>query len=267
MPFPRPAGAICALVVLVGCSGDARVADRTSPVVATAPPSSTIRTGPMTPTDPSRISITEAAAIVELGRSGADVPHGEHVHGHSDGTRELEVPLFTGDAATLANQWLAAEASVPRFDTLDEARSLGYVRASAPSPGVGTHWVLWSQIAKPFDPAWPAMLLFDETEDPDTLVGYSYWLQSSTQPDGFAGPNDHWHQHTGLCVVYGWVDREESAGPEACAGTYLAGGDLWMLHAWPVPGWENRLGRFASIHPTLCPSRYGTPDIVRCPGT
>ena len=204
---------------------------------------------------------------MQLGQTGADVPHSSHSHGHSDGTRDLEVPLFTGDAAVFANQWLAAEASVPNFDSLDEAKALGFVRAAAPSPGVGTHWVLWSQVAEPFDPAHPAMLLYDETEDPAVLVGYSYWLQSPTEPVGFAGPNDHWHQHTGLCVVNGWVDREESTGPSACAGTYLAGGDLWMLHAWPVPGWQNRLGRFASIHPTMCPSRYGTPDILRCPGT
>jgi hypothetical protein len=222
----------------------------------------------MTPTDPARISANEAEAIVQLGRSGADVPHTEHAHGHTaDGSSSLEVPLFTGDAATLENQWLAAQASVTAFDTLDEVRALGYVRASAPGVGVGTHWVLWSQVAEPFDPARPSMVLYDERGDPDVLVGYSYWLQSPTEPVGFAGLNDQWHQHTGLCVVNGWVDREEAVGPQACAGTYLAGGDLWMLHAWPVPGWQNRLGRFASIHPSLCPSRYGTPDIIRCPGT
>ena len=139
------------------------------------------------------------------------------------------------------------------------------MRASAPGPGVGTHWVQWSQVAKPFDPAHPAMVLYDETSEPARLVGYSYWVQSPTEPIGFAGPNDRWHQHTGLCVVNGWVDREEAEGPATCAGTYLAGGDLWMLHAWVVPGLENRLGKFASIHPSMCPSRFGTPDIVRCP--
>jgi hypothetical protein len=175
--------------------------------------------------------------------------------------------LFTGDAATFADQWLRAVASVPTYDSVAKALALGYVRASTPSAGVGTHYVLWPQIAKPFDPTRPAMLLFDEHRQPAVLVGYSYWLQSPTEPEGFAGYNDHWHQHTGLCVVNGWVDREEAAGPDTCAGTYLAGGDLWMLHAWVVPGYRNRNGRFANTNPALCPPKYGTPDILRCPGT
>ncbi len=125
--------------------------------------------------------------------------------------------------------------------------------------------MLWSQIAKPFDPAHPAMLLFDERKRPAVLVGYSYWVQSPTEPVGFAGANDQWHQHTGLCVVNGWVDREEAASPAQCAGTFLAGGDLWMLHAWVVPTAPDKLGKFATFNPNLCPPMALTPDIARCP--
>jgi hypothetical protein len=182
-------------------------------------------------------------------------------------TKQLEVPLFTGDAVTFADQWLAAQRTVPDVDTTGEAAALGYVRASSPGPGIGTHWVLWSQIAKPFDPGHPAMLLFDERKQPAVLVGYSYWLQSASEPVGFAGSNDHWHQHTGLCVVNGWVDREEAASPERCAGTFLAGGDLWMLHAWIAPAFPNELGRFATFNRLLCPPAAGTADISRCPDT
>jgi hypothetical protein len=109
------------------------------------------------------------------------------------------------------------------------------------------------------------MLLFDERRSPAVLVGYSYALQSPTRPDGFAGPNDHWHQHRGLCVEGGWVVREQAPGPEACNGTYIAGGDFWMLHAWVVPGWDNRKGEFAPFNPKLCPPTVGTPDVNRCP--
>jgi hypothetical protein len=109
------------------------------------------------------------------------------------------------------------------------------------------------------------MLLFDERRQPAVLVGYSYWLQSATPPVGFAGSNDEWHQHTGYCVVNGYVDREEAPSAAQCAGTYLAGGDLWMLHAWVVPAYPDRLGKFAVYNPSLCPSRIGTPDISRCP--
>lgn len=224
-----------------------------------------MRTGPLTPDDPERITAADATAIELLGSTGATEPSSMHAHGHGSAAAVVEFPLFTGDAATFGAQWLAAQSAVPRFDTVEEARALGFVRASAPGPGVGTHWVRWQQVLLPFDPAEPSMLLFDESMTPATLAGFVYWVSRPTEPDGFAGGNDGWHQHTGLCVVHGWVDREVAGGPDRCAGTYLAGGDLWMLHAWVVPGLENRLGRFANIHPSLCPPRYGTPDIARCP--
>ena len=111
------------------------------------------------------------------------------------------------------------------------------------------------------------MLLFDgrEGRHQGELAGYSYWLHDDAEPQGFAGPNDHWHQHQGICVVNGFVDREGAAGPDVCAGTYFGGADLWMLHAWVVPGWENRWGPFTTMNPSLCPAVAGTPELARCP--
>ena len=51
------------------------------------------------------------------------------------------------------------------------------------------------------------MLLLDERDGADDLVGFSYWIRADA-PEGFAGANDVWHQHTNLCIVNGWVDRE-----------------------------------------------------------
>jgi hypothetical protein len=205
----------------------------------------------------------EADAIVSLGSTGAGVPTSDSDHAHTDVSAEMV--LGPADAPIFAAQWNAAQGAIAPHDTEDEALALGYVRATAPSGGIGTHWVLWSQIAKPFDPATPSMLLFDERRDPPVLVGYSYALSSPARPAGFAGPNDHWHQHRGLCVDGGWVVREQAPGPDACDGTYIAGGDFWMLHAWVVPGWDNRKGDFAPFNPKLCPSNVGTPDVNRCP--
>jgi hypothetical protein len=234
----------------------------TSPATA-RPPATTTRVGPLTPSDPGRIGTTDADAIDRLAATSADAP--ARPHGHEAAYDAFEYPLFTGEQAILESQWLRARASTSRIDTREEAARLGYVRAAAPGSGVGTHWVLWTQIARPFDPARPAMLLFDERREPASLVGYSYWLQSDQVPDGFAGPFDEWHQHNGYCVVNGWVDRENVASAEQCAGRFLAGGDLWMLHAWVVPGFPNPNGRFAVFHPALCPSSSSGPDIARCP--
>ncbi|MFM2079259.1 MAG: hypothetical protein RJA49_3149 [Actinomycetota bacterium] len=206
----------------------------------------------------------QTLAIVFLGATGAGRPAG-HV-GHHFGAAP-DHRLAEDQQAIFDAQLSAARGAAPRFSTIQKAAALGYVRASVPSPGIGTHWVLWSQIAKPFDPTHPAMLLFDEKRHPAVLVGYSYALQSPTLPEGFAGDNDQWHQHAGLCVdpISGWMIREGAASPDACSGTYIAGGDFWMLHAWVVPGWDNRQGRFAVFNPKLCPPAAGTPDIMRCP--
>jgi hypothetical protein len=218
---------------------------------------------PVSEPGPQRLAPGEAEAIIALANTGAGQPVGNSGHLHTDPV--AEVPLDSSDATLFASQWRVAQAAIPQLDTLEKASALGYVRAAAPVSGIGTHWVLWSQIAKPFDLAKPSMLLFDEKRNPAVLVGYSYALQSPTRPHGFAGDNDRWHQHRGLCVKNGWVIREEASGKDACDGSFIAGGDFWMLHAWVVPGWENRQGRFATYNRKLCPRNEGTPDFMRCP--
>ena len=246
-----------------GQSADRSTVDGTGP-----------RVGPLTPIDPTRLSADESAAIVALGRVadarlpdwfGTDAAASLAHHAHAMAGPATTVPLTSGERATLEAQWAVAVAASATFDTEEKAAAAGYVRAAVNGPGVGVHWVRWSLVDTPFDAAHPAMLLFDERREPARLAGFSYWVRSATAPEGFAGPNDVWHQHAGLCVVNGWVDREEAAGPKECAGTYLGGRDLWMMHAWPVPSWNNRWGDFATLNPSLCPANAGTPDISRCP--
>src|SRR5262249_404570 len=96
------------------------------------------------------------------------------------------------------------------------------------------------------------------------LVGFSYWMRSPIEPDGFAGGADDWHRHFGLCFdATGLLDREGVSAAQ-CAGTWLNGSDLWMLHAWVVPGTGDADGVFAALSPSLC--RANAPDIERCPG-
>nr|MDT0667281.1 hypothetical protein [Micromonospora sp. DSM 115978] len=78
-------------------------------------------------------------------------------------------------------------------------------------------------------------------------------------PEGFAGPNDGWHFHAGLCYVRGIVvpvggDDVRQANCEQVGGTVRGGvGDsqMWMMHAWVVPGWESPWGLFSSENPEL----------------
>ncbi len=234
------------------------------------------RVGPLTPTDPARLRADESAAIVALGRVadrlppdwfGKDAAANLSHHAHAMAGPATTVPLTSTERTGLDAQWAVAVDASATFDSEEKAAAQGYVRAAVNGPGVGVHWVKWSLVDTPFDAAHPAMLLFDERREPARLAGFSYWVRSATAPEGFAGPNDIWHQHAGLCIVNGWVDREEATGPKECAGTYLGGRDLWMMHAWPVPAWKNRWGDFATLNPSLCPANAGTPDISRCPDT
>ena len=77
-------------------------------------------------------------------------------------------------------------------------------------------------------------------------------------PDGFAGENDHWHQHTfngGLCIAAsGIVVGAESTSAGDCekrGGHKIALTDIWMLHDWAAPGFDCSWGVFASECPEL----------------
>jgi hypothetical protein len=204
---------------------------------------------------------SEVDAIIALGATGAErPPTDEHQHGGSHSGHAVGAV----DQEVLDTEIETARLVIADLDTIEKVAARGYVLATAPSPGIGTHWVRWSQILEPFTPGNPSMVLFDHSKSHPVLVGYSYAVQSASEPEGFTGKADMWHRHAGLCVALsGWVIRERSAGPDECDGSFIAGGDFWMLHAWIVPGWDNRDGMFAPANPKLCPKDTG-PDFLRC---
>jgi hypothetical protein len=201
------------------------------------------------------------------GGHGSD-HHGSDHHGGADASRHPAAdPLAPADQQRFDEQWAAAVAGAAALATPELAAAAGYVRASPHAAGVGAHWVSWPLLARPFDAARPSMLLFDERPGREpSLAGFSYWVRSDGgAPDGFAGEADQWHRHQGLCFVDGWLLREDVPAADACAGAWLDGGDLWMLHAWVVPSVPNGEGPFAGRNPALCPAdREQIPDALRC---
>ena len=123
-------------------------------------------------------------------------------------------------------------------------------------PRIGSHWLKTSALANGFDPGEPEMLLYDGNGLDARIVGLSYLglTDPENPPEGFAGPNDLWHQHIGLCLkgtrVIGDVDTTEEQCRER-GGEKNALDDLWMTHAWVVPGWESAWGTFSAEHPDL----------------
>ncbi len=167
--------------------------------------------------------------------------------------------LTTEEQEALQSQLALAASIVPLYDTVAEAEAAGYVQSAENVDGVGRHFVKWSLVDRPFDPEYPSMLLFEVVkygEEP-VLVGLSYWVTSVEAPEGFAGDTDEWHQHFGLCFEGGWLVGEDISDRGACGGDWINGSDLWMLHAWVVPGMENRLGVFAARNPKLCERSCG----------
>jgi hypothetical protein len=96
-------------------------------------------------------------------------------------------------------------------------------------------------------------------------------------PEGFVGPNDHWHRHSSVCIKNGPSGLEVPFPADAdvtraqCAdvqGSFL---ELtgYMVHAWVVPSWESPLGVFSHDNPDVrcADGTYKTDKAGFCQGT
>jgi hypothetical protein len=176
-------------------------------------------------------------------------------HGHSGPSAQVAIT----DPATrnlLAQELATARDAALRYPTAADAMAAGYRRVTAYIPCIAAHYINLRLIDGKFDPAAPEMLLFDGNGPDARIVGLSYYVSGVTSaPEGFAGPNDQWHQHIGLCVsVTGVVIGGSSTTADECTargGIKADGSTAWMVHAWVVPGWESAWGTFSGEHPEL----------------
>jgi hypothetical protein len=119
-------------------------------------------------------------------------------------------------------------------------------------------------------------LIYDGTSPTSEITGLMYYGMGDA-PEGFAGPNDHWHRHSNVCVKYGPAGIETPFPADAdvtskqCSG---AGGNLmkvtgWMVHAWVVPSWESPQGVFSHDNPNVrcADGTYKTDQAGFCQGT
>jgi hypothetical protein len=179
--------------------------------------------------------------------------------GHNHRGPVEQIPIDQQTQVQLQQQQMQARAVVDQLPTVAAAEAAGYHQSTPFVPCIGAHYTNVSLVPG-FDPLKPSELLFDGTQPDSKIVGLSYLvLHPGGAPEGFAGPNDHWHQHNangGLCFSNrsGIVIGAEDMTPEQCT---QAGGvkhelpDIWMLHDWVVPGWECSWGVFAPECPEL----------------
>jgi len=191
--------------------------------------------------------------------------------GHSHRGPALQEALTKDERVTLEAQQEQARQVAFTYPTVKDAEAAGYRQSTAFVPCIGAHYTNISLVVG-FDPAKPSELLYDGTTPDSKIVGLSYLtFHPGGPPDGFAGPNDRWHQHNqngGLCYgKSGGVIGAESMSVEDCqaiGGAKRELTDIWMVHDWIVPGWECTWGAFAGECPELGGkiggSAWDTPD-------
>jgi len=205
--------------------------------------------------------------------NGQDHEGMAHTHG-------ADVALSADEQQRLDEQLAWTKALVDDYPTLAAAKAAGYTEAGPFAPGLGLH--LMPPPAKmriggdgTIDTRAEvegAYLIYDGIDDSSRLAGFMYMAVGvQGEPEGFAGPNDHWHFHTNTCVVFadGKVQSplgaDRSATQEQCSrfGGTLIENTGYMVHVWNVPGYENPDGLFGNLTPAItCPdgSYYTIPD-------
>jgi hypothetical protein len=219
-------------------------------------------------------AVGTASAPVNTGLSGL------HVHNIDEvAESQPDQPLDAATRAQLAAQLSEARAVAMRYPTVADAVQAGYHRAGEFAPGVGAHYVSYSGLSGPgpVNVDRPEALIYDGTSPTSRIAGLMYYAMAPSAPDGFAGPNDHWHRHQGVCVQYtpGGInvplpaDADVTAAQCAAVQGSFLGLTGWMVHAWVVPGWESPQGVFSHSNQNLrcADGTFNTDKAGFCQGT
>jgi hypothetical protein len=184
-------------------------------------------------------------------------------HQHERGVE----PLTTDEMTELAQQLSATTELMVKYPTLGDAAAAGYRRAGPFSPGLGIHYgppqyhVDPDGLMNTPEDLRSPMLIFDGTGDDAPLAGFMFnALGTEGVPEGFAGPNDHWHYHEKVCIVQGpnGIDTPfgadlEGVTEDMCTdvGGYFIENTGYMVHLWNVPGYESPDGMFTELNPAI----------------
>jgi hypothetical protein len=192
-------------------------------------------------------------------------------NGHQHDTGEVELDPRTD--ALLDDELDETRALIDKYPTIAEAEAAGYRRAGPFVPGLGTHYVNYGGYVGNNDDALVGshetlvpVLIFDGLEQDAPIAGFMYMVMGGNvgeEPQGFVGPNDHWHYHTNTCVAFRNGEIEAPLGAdlpnvtqELCSkyGGNLIANTGYMVHVWSVPGYESEVGVFSEVSPALaCP--------------
>jgi hypothetical protein len=146
-----------------------------------------------------------------------------------------------------------------QWPTAGAAEADGWARITPFIPGMGTHHVRGgvtpAMLADPsfdrlnpildavgldgvFDPTRPDVLQFDGNGPDAKLVGFDYYVRTTTgvPPEGFPGNNDWWHHHPWICHSQATAAQIGfNISDSRCAslgGVNVNLSNYYMLHAW-----------------------------------
>jgi hypothetical protein len=189
--------------------------------------------------------------------------------GNTDEQSELQpdVPLSAADQKALSAELVEARAAAMKYPTVADAKRAGMIPAGGMAPGVGAHYLsiattlLGLKSDGSVNAAHPGAYIYAGTSDSSPIIGLMYesLTSSPTPPAGFAGPNDHWHRHSNICIEYqaGKIvvpfapDSDVTqAQCQAVRGDFMPK-TIWMVHAWVVPGYESPKGVFSHDNPDI----------------
>ena len=175
--------------------------------------------------------------------------------------RSMTLAVSKADRRILARQMVLARETALKYPTVADAEAGGLRRAGPFTPGLGAHYLNLGNVGGAPDGvmtdewiARPLAWIYDGTH-PDSRIAGLFYSSSVKIPKGFAGPNDMWHAHKNVCLVYGpdGIDTplgaDRGATSEECnkIGGQLIRATQKLVHVWVVPGYESPEGVFSHL--------------------
>ena len=188
-------------------------------------------------------------------------------------------PVDPTTRATLRAQLTEAREFAMRYPTVADATAGGYKLAGGFAPGSGAHYISYGGLtgSESFDPTKVNSLIYDGTSAGSQIIGLMYYGMGQGAPEGFSGPNDHWHRHSNVCIKPGPngidvpfpADQDVTAKECAAVQGSMLKTTGYMVHAWVVPSWESPLGVFSHDNPDVrcADGTFNTDKAGFCAGT
>lgn len=225
-----------------------------------------------------------ATDVTDGGDAGAAPVH-DHTGDVVTGVKALDIqaeaqpdaPLDRATREQLALQLAGAREAAQQYPTAGDAVAAGFVLAGGFAPGSGAHYVNYGGTSGDgvIDVNKVNSYIYEGTNPDSRIVGLMYY--ANAEAEGFAGPNDHWHRHSNVCLNFNGPNglevpfpADSDVGKEECeaAGARLMPITGWMVHAWVVPGWESPQGVFSheNLNIRCADGTYDTDKAGFCQG-